>query len=138
MTASDVKNYRFLDRAIRSARRRVDDLRDAPVISDKVYGSNPDFPYESKGFNISGNDMAVADMAKMRYQAAVEELNRLLGLKREIEEAAMSITDVQDKIIFESVMKGQSQTQISIALGVQQSCVSKKFRKILEKFSILE
>jgi hypothetical protein len=134
MNANDVKNYRFLDRAIRVARRRCDDLRDMPVMSDKVYGSNPEFPYESKGFNVSGSDMSYAEIHKAQYEAALEELQRLQELKHEIEDVAMSLVDVQDKAIFEGIMNGQSQTQIAITLCIDQSYVSKKFRKILEKF----
>lgn len=138
MTISDVRNYRFIDRAIRMAQKRCDELQGLPVLTDKVYGSNPEFPYEAKGFNVNGSDMSVYDLQRRQYHAALAELQRLKGIKARIELIAASLTDVQDKIIFEGVMQGQSQTQIAVLLNVQQSCVSKKFRKILEKSSILE
>ena len=41
MSPKDVKNYRFLDRAIRIAERKLDEAREKSVLRDKVTGSNP-------------------------------------------------------------------------------------------------
>ena len=127
MTANDVKNYRFLDRAIRIAERRLDSLRESVVLRDKVIGSNPDFPYEERSFNIGGE----FDNHDPFY-AAEHEVARLRMLKSDIEYMLTIITDPGDKVIFERTMQGYSQTQIGIILGINHSTVSRRLAKICE------
>ena len=127
MTANDVKNYRFLDRAIRIAEKKLDEARELSVLRDKVIGSNPDFPYEERSFNIGGERDDRDPLAKAEY-----EVKRLKLLKWDIEYALTIITDPGDKVIFERTMQGYSQTQIGIILGVNHSTVSRRLAKICE------
>lgn len=129
MTPSDVKQYRFMDRAIRIAKHKVDEVREKSGLRDKVTGSNPEYPYEERSFNI-GNDGFKSTMMVQ----AVAEVHRLERLKANIEYAAAVITDPMDKIIFQRTMEGQSQSQIAIYLKVDQGTVSRRLAKICEYF----
>lgn len=129
MSPKDVKNYRFLDRAIRIAERKLDEAREKSVLRDKVTGSNPEYPYEERSFNIGGDGYHSSEMA-----SAEREVERLRQLKSQIEYASAVITDPADKIIFDRTMQGQSQAQISIALKLDQATVSRRLRKLCEYF----
>ena len=129
MSPKDVKNYRFLERAIRIAERKLDEAREKSVLRDKVTGSNPEYPYEERSFNIGGDGYHSSEMA-----SAEREVERLRQLKYHIEYASAVITDPVDKIIFDRTMQGQSQVQISIALKLDQATVSRRLRKLCEYF----
>lgn len=129
MSPKDVKNYRFLDRAIRIAERKLDEARERSVLRDKVTGSNPEYPYEERSFNIGGDGYHSSEMA-----SAEREVERLTQLKFHIEYASAIIDDPVDKIIFDRTMQGQSQAQISIALKLDQGTVSRRLKKLCEYF----
>ena len=129
MSPKDVKNYRFLDRAIRIAERKLDEAREKSVLRDKVTGSNPEYPYEERSFNIGGDGYHSSEMASTE-----REVERLRQLKSQIEYASAVITDPVDKIIFDRTMQGQSQAQISIALKLDQATVSRRLGKLCEYF----
>ena len=132
MTASDVKNYRHLDKVIRAAKQKLDALGEEPTLSDKVFGSNPEYPYEPRSFNVTGRSELAVLTHRRKVREAQEELDRLLILKRQIEETADDIEDCVDKIIFTSTMKGQSQTQIAMALHIDQRTVGRRLQKLCE------
>ena len=132
MTASDVKNYRHLDKVIRAAKQKLDAIGEEPTLSDKVFGSNPEYPYEPRSFNVTGRSELAVLTHRRKVREAQAELDRLLILKRQIEETADDIIDVSDKLIFTATMKGQSQAQIAMTLGVDQGTISRRLRKLCE------
>lgn len=132
MTVNDVKNFKHMDKAIRIAKKRLDDLGEAPTLSDKVFGSNPEYPYEQRSFTVTGRNELAIVLHRKRVAEARAELERLLTLKRQIEETADDIVDFTDKIIFTSTMSGQSQNQIAMALHVDQRTVGRRLRKLCE------
>lgn len=132
MTVNDVKNYRHLEKVIRVARGKLDDLGEEPTLSDKVFGSNPEYPYEPRSFSVTGRSELAVMMHRKRVAEVKAELDRLLILKRQIEETAEDIVDYVDKIIFTSTMKGQSQAQIAMALHIDQRTVGRRLRKLCE------
>ncbi len=129
MSPKDVKNYRFLERAIRIAERKLDEARERSVLRDKVTGSNPEYPYEERSFNIGGDGYRSSEVA-----SAEREVERLRQLKFHIEYASAIIDDPVDKIIFDKSMQGQSQTQIAFALKMDQGTVSRRLKKLCEYF----
>ena len=129
MTVNDVKHYRFLDKAIRAAEKRIDAIREGDVVFDKVTGSNPEYPYEERSFSISGRTSSQVAMIM-----AISERDRLVQIKSEIETALHTITDPMDKVIFERTMRGQSQKQIALHLKVNQGTISRRLAKLCEYF----
>lgn len=129
MNINDVRNYRFLDRAIRLADKKIDKLREGDVVHDKVTGSNPEYPYEERSFNIGGSTANEVAMIM-----AISERDRLVRIKSEIDTALLIITDPKDKVIFEHTMQGKSQKQIAITLKIDQGTVSRRLQKLCEYF----
>lgn len=129
MTPQDVRHYRFLERAIRIADKKIDSLREGTVIRDKVTGSNPEYPYEERSFNIGGDSPE-----RVKLTMAIQERDRLVRIKAEIDDALIVITDPLDKVIFERTMQGQSQTQIAAYLNIDQGTVSRRLRKLCSYF----
>lgn len=138
MTARDVKNYRFIDRAMRILLKEMDKLQSVDATVDKVTGSNPEYPYEQKGFRIEGIGVDGVWMAwdnKARLDRTVSEYSRLRSIKQNIEHAAEVIEDPFDRIVWTGTMEGKSQAQIAMQLGVDQSTVSRKLNELCEIFS---
>ena len=129
MTPQDVRHYRFLERAIRIADKKIDSLREGTVIRDKVTGSNPEYPYEERSFNIGGDSPE-----RVKLAMAIHERDRLVRIKAEIDDALIVITDPLDKVIFERTMQGQSQAQIAAYLNIDQGTVSRRLRKLCSYF----
>lgn len=129
MTPQDVRHYRFLERAIRIADKKIDSLREGTVIRDKVTGSNPEYPYEERSFNIGGDSPE-----RVKLTMAIHERDRLVRIKAEIDDALIVITDPLDKVIFERTMQGQSQAQIAAYLNIDQGTVSRRLRKLCSYF----
>ena len=132
MTVNDVKNFKHMEKAIQMAKKRLDDLGETPTLSDKVFGSNPEYPYEARSFTVTGRNELAVVIHRRRVAEAKAELDRLLILKRQIEETLDDIVDFTDKIIFESTMKGKSQAQIAMMLHVDQATVSRKLKKLCQ------
>lgn len=135
MTPKDVRNYRFLDQIIRIAEKKLDDLSVAPTLSDKVFGSNPEYPYEERSFNVTGIDERQTLDHIAKQMAAEQEYHRLIRLKISIDTAAREIEDPADKLMFELTMKGMSQTQVAKKMGIDQTTVSKRLLKICKEYT---
>jgi len=135
MTTKDVRNYRFLARMIRKAARRVDDLSTQSMLSDKVYGSNPEYPYEQRSFEVHGLDEKAEHRRQIDLEDAMFEYHRLVTLQMEIETASRSLKDKTEKTIFDMTMKGEKQEVIAKKLGLERSTVAKKLARICEDLS---
>ena len=129
MTVNDVKHYRFLDKAIRSAEKRIDVLREDDLLCDRVQASYDKFPFTASHARISGHQ----NTEKIR--SAKAEIERLVMLKQQIECVCESLTDPMDKVIFERTMQGQSQKQIALHLKVNQGTISRRLAKLCEYFA---
>ena len=133
MTPADVRNYRFLDRMIAVAERQVDKVREQMTVRDSVLGSNPEYPYEQKSLSVVGTGR------RLEYRAAVAEVERLKGLKAEIEEVLEAVKDDHlTRDLFWGTMLGKSQAEIATTLGISQQTVSRKLTQLCKLFQIDE
>jgi len=133
MRPADVRNYRFLERMIVIAERQVDRVREQMVVRDSVLGSNPEYPYEQKSLSVVGVGH------RLEFKAAVDEVERLKGLKAEIEEIFEVVqADPVDGSIFGGTMSGKSQAKIASELGISQQTVSRKLTQMCNLFQIFD
>ena len=128
MSPKDVKNYRYLNVAIARLEKKQDRLRESDGIADRVSGSLAQFPFTQKmiGVNASTNS---SEIAKLEL-----EIQSLKDLKKQIIWTATNL-EGDDCIIFRESMKGTSQERIAEILGVNQTTVGRRLRKICEEFS---
>lgn len=72
-------------------------LRMLDIEFDKVYGSDSEFPYVEKSFNLHGENAARKKQKKKRYEHMLEKCTQL---ENEIEEWIMQIPDSATRLVF--------------------------------------
>ena len=72
-------------------------LRTLDIEFDKVYGSDTEFPYTKKSFNIYGENAARKKQKRERYEHMLEKCTQL---ENEIEEWIMQIPDSATRLVF--------------------------------------
>lgn len=142
ITRKDIADYHLLQPLIERNKAKLEKYKNNEPCAavGKVYGSSPTFPYEARGFTVGGiepNDIQKWKEwnQKCRYlEIAIKtDIERMYSLKTAIDELIAGITDAEDKLIFEYVLEGKSQRWIAKKLHMEQSCVSKRIKKYLEK-----
>ena len=101
-----------------------------------MYGSNAEFPYEPRGFSVSGCDEYEMTQMKEWEQKCremeikvQEDIDRLKNLTIGIDRLIADCTDLEDKMILECTKDGMSQQQIARKVGLERSVVSKRIKK---------
>lgn len=140
ITRKDIVDYHLIEPMIERNRKKLERYQNQMpcVQAGKVYGSSPVFPYEPRGFTVSGS--SPEDYVrwkkwdeKCRYMEVLikTDIEKMLRLKQAIDELIAGIENLEDKMIFEYVVEGKSQKWIAGKLHMEQSCVSKRIKKYL-------
>lgn len=129
MNPKDIRNYKHLERLIRIVNKKLDVLRENDGVADRVTSSQSLFPY------VDGHASVFAHTNSNAIRREEAELKRLEMLKKELESVPIMLDDPVDRIIFEKTLEGQSQTQIALALKVDQGTVSRRLKKICDCYS---
>ncbi|MGE9892937.1 hypothetical protein ACQRAF_11740 [Lachnospiraceae bacterium SGI.240] len=138
ITRRDIANYRLLGILLDKDRRKLQKYveKRPSCYSGKVYGSNPQFPYEPRGFTIDG--CSKHEQVKMkeweencrimeeRIKTDIEYLHKL---EMEIDKVIADCKDIEDKAILEFTKDGMSQQEIALKLRIDQSLVSRRIKK---------
>lgn len=138
ITRKDLTNYKLLKVLLEKDQKKLERYieKRPSTYSGKVYGSNPQFPYEARGFTVSG--CTDAEMRKMKEWDATcremeikvqEDINRLNELEVTIDTVIADCDDIEDKAILEYTKDGLSQQEIAFKLKIDQSLVSKRLKK---------
>lgn len=133
VTYKDLKDYRYIDSAIAMAQRKLDSIGSKPMLTDKVTGSSPEYPYAKRGFMVSGIDEHAINEYQRRYDAAKEEYDRLVRLKSEIELIRNTVSNVRDRLMIEYIIAGKPQKVIASELRISQSSVSERVIVVCER-----
>ncbi len=138
ITRKDIANYKLLGVLLEKDRQKlVDYIEKRPsCYAGKVYGSNAEFPYEPRGFSVSGcNEYEIAQMKEWEQKCremeikVQEDIDRLKNLTIGIDRLIADCTDLEDKMILECTKDGMSQQQIARKVGLERSVVSKRIKK---------
>lgn len=138
ITRKDIANYKLLGVLLEKDRQKLADyIEKRPFCyAGKVYGSNPKFPYEPRGFSVSGcNEYEIAQMKEWERKCremeikVQEDIERLKNLTIGIDRLIADCTDLEDKMILECTKDGLSQQQIARKVGLERSVVSKRIKK---------
>ncbi|MDE7446154.1 MAG: hypothetical protein K2N15_10720 [Lachnospiraceae bacterium] len=141
ITRKDVMNYHLLEPLIERNKKKLQKYKDnEPVVSvGKVFGSSHVFPFEARGFTVSGSQPEEYQKwkewdQKCRYlEISIKtDIRRMTDLKIAIDELIIGIEDAEDKMIFEYLIEGKTQQWIAKQVGLDQSVVSRRIKKYLK------
>ena len=138
ITRKDLTNYKLLKVILEKDQKKLERYieKRPSTYSGKVYGSNPQFPYEARGFTVSG--CTDAEIRKMKEWDAIcrqmeikvqEDINRLNELEVTIDTVIANCEDIEDKAILEYTKDGLPQQEIADLIGMERSTVAKRLRK---------
>ena len=131
LTRKDIANYKLLKVLLERDQRKQ-----PSTYSGKVYGSNPNFPYEPRGFTVGGcTDTEIHqrkewDLKCREMEVKIQDdIRRLNELEMAIDTVIANANDVEDKMILEYTKDGMSQQQIAFKLGMERSTITKRIKK---------
>lgn len=138
LTRKDIANYKLLKALLERDQRKLDRYiaKQPSTYSGKVYGSNPNFPYEPRGFTVGGcTDAEIRqrqewDQKCREMEVKIQDdIRRLNELEMAIDTVIANANDVEDKMILEYTKDGMSQQQIAFKLGMERSTITKRIKK---------
>ena len=138
LTRKDIANYKLLKVLLERDQRKLDRYiaKQPSTYSGKVYGSNPNFPYEPRGFTVGGcTDAEIRqrnewDQKCREMEVKIQDvIRRLNQLEMAIDTVIANAKDIEDKMILEYTKDGMSQQQIAFKLGMERSTITKRIKK---------
>lgn len=138
LTRKDIANYKLLKVLLERDQRKLDRYiaKQPSTYSGKVYGSNPNFPYEARGFTVGGcTDAEIHqrqewDRKCREMEVKIQDdIRRLNELEVAIDTVIANAKDIEDKMILEYTKDGMSQQQIAFKLGMERSTITKRIKK---------
>ena len=103
-------------------------------VQDKVRGSNPDWPYEERSFNIGGTTETVQDSAALEKERQIlDEQRRIaLDLKLGVEEWMKEIPFRMQRIIKYKFFNRLSWEEVATLMG--KKCTADSVKKEFQRF----
>lgn len=103
-------------------------------VHDKVRGSNPEFPYEERSFNLGGTIETVADASALTREKRILEEQRKIAsdLKLGVEEWMQEIPFRMQRIIRYKIFGGLSWEETAKLMGRQ--CTGEGIKKEYQRF----
>lgn len=103
-------------------------------VQDKVRGSNPDWPYEERSFNIGGTTETVQDSAALAKERQIldEQRKIAMDLKLGVEEWMKEIPFRMQRIIKYKFFNRLSWEEVATLMG--KKCTENGIKKEFERF----
>lgn len=128
-----LRQYTALQKEIVYWRNKLRDLEENPtIVSDKVYGSNPEFPYQMRSYTIEGIEPTDTISKSLgRKKTRIRRLmERALELEEEVEIFIESIDDSITRQAFSlRYLDGYSWRETSVKLGSHDESYARKLCK---------
>ena len=104
------------------------------TVKDKVQGSNPDWPYEQRSFNVSGTTETYAEADALRRERELLEVQKKEAqeLKAKVEEWMKTVPFRMQRIIRYKMFEGMTWGQVAQRIG--RKATADSVRKEFEKF----
>ena len=134
ITRRDIANYKLLGILLEKDKKKLERYieKRPSCYSGKVYGSNPQFPYEARGFTITGcTEYEQQQMKKWEEDCRIIEeqiqsdIRYLNELELAIDNVIANCKDIEDKAILEYTKDGLCQQEIAEIMCMERSTVSK-------------
>ena len=131
LTREYLANYPYIRDVIAKDEKKLQRYKDNPpeTLYGKVYGSNPCFPFQRRGFTVSGPCGTDSRQWKERIHdlelKIAQEKRFFEQLMVENDELILSIENPRDKMVFEYLYHdGMKQKDVAKKLHIDQSLVS--------------
>lgn len=133
MNKQTLSDYIDICELIRETEEEIEDLRKKEIVHDKVTGSNPEFPYEKRGFHISGMYL---DSRKLKKEIDLleEQKRRAEKLKAEIDEWMKTVPARIQRII--RMKYFEKKTWDEVACKINENASGETIRKEFYRFLI--
>lgn len=119
---------------IKETEKKIKKLeRQKIIVQDKVQGSNPEFPYEQKGFKVSGTTETPKRAGRLRREKEILEKQKEVAeeLKLQVEEWMEKIPFRMRRIIQYKFFNRLSWEEVAVLLKAK---TGESIRKEFEKF----
>lgn len=137
ITREYLSNYPYLHQVIEKDEKKLKRYLENPPTAEygKVYGSNANFPFQERGFTVSGPNV----VDKRNWEKNISEIRMKLSIEKDfynrlivaIDELILGIENPRDKLVFEYLYHdGMTQQQVADMLYIDRSYVS----KIVDKY----
>lgn len=129
-----LSDYIDICELIRETEEEIQSLRKKEIVHDKVTGSNPEFPYQKKGFHISGVNEVNLDGAKLKKEMELLEDRKRHAekLKAEIDKWMKTIPARMQRIVRMKYFEKKTWDEVAIKLGKMATADSARME--LERF----
>ena len=104
------------------------------IVQDKVKGSNPDFPYEQRSFNLGGTVETLPEAGLLAGERQILETQKREAeeLKLQVEEWMQEIPFRMQRIIRYKFFKELTREEVATLMG--RKCTKESVRKEFELF----
>ena len=107
------------------------------VVQDKVKGSNPEWPYEARSFNLGGTIETVEDAGRIQREEHLLQKQKETAedLKLQVEEWMQEIPFRMQRIIKYKIFKQLSWEEVAKLLGGKctENGLKKEFQRFMEQ-----
>lgn len=105
------------------------------VVQDKVKGSNPEWPYEARSFNLGGTIETVEDAGRIQREEHILQKQKETAedLKLQIEEWMQEIPFRMQRIIKYKVFNQLSWDEVATLMG--KKCTADSIKKEFQRFT---
>ncbi len=134
MNKQILSDYIDICELITETEEEIENLQKKEIVHDKVTGSNPEFPYQKKGFHISGVNGIFLDDAKLKKELAIleERKNHAEKLKKEIDKWMRTIPVRMQRIIRMRYFERKPWEEVADYIG--RKATGESLRKEFERF----
>lgn len=132
-----LSDYIDICELITETEEEIRNLRKKEIVHDKVAGSNPEFPYQKKGFHISGiNEICLDDQKLKKEIFLLEERKRHAEkLKAEIDKWMKTIPARMQRIVRMKYIEKKTWDEVAYKINKEVSgeTIRKEFYRFLIK-----
>lgn len=122
---------------IKELEEDIQKLKKREVVQDKVYGSNPDFPYQAQSFRLNGMVETYLDEENLKKEREIlkERKRRAEKIKLQVEEWMNTIPLRMQRIIQYKIFERDSWEQVAKRIGgnITADSVRMEYYKFMKK-----
>lgn len=132
-----LSDYIDICELISETEEEIQNLRKQEMVHDKVTGSNPEFPYQSMSFHVSGVIETDLDSQKLKRELELlkERKYQAEKMKAEIDRWMKTIPARMQRIIRMKYFERRTWDEVAIKLGKMATAdnTRKEFERFLQK-----